>query len=175
MIATPIKRRERANLNPTARPRELTSAFTHYILCLLTLGGVQTSRTRKLSRLANRGIMLKLVEHFLALELDKVNTMALQDIALCKVWFDATNGNSAEPIGAEGIPDRVHQWMQTANPDSLNTEGRRHQTLLRELIDQLQEARISSLRNDEVALLLAVSELVSKAKIKRLSSAWRSF
>jgi len=119
-----------------------------------------------MSHLPNRGSMIKLVEHFLGIESDKLDTMALQDIALCKLWFDSANGQAGALQGFDTIPDRVKQWLQTADPTSPKTEGRRHQTLLRELIDHLQDARTGSLRNDEVGLLLAAFELTSEAAHK---------
>ena len=99
--------------------------------------------------------MVKLVEHFLGIESDKIETMALQDIALCKLWFDSANGQANALEGFDTILERVQQWLQTADPESLKTESRRHTTLLRELTSNLQEARTWDLRNDEAGLILS--------------------
>lgn len=110
----------------------------------------------------------RLVEHALGLSEEEREDLTVQDIALCRVWYEGRNGDaSAEVPGAEGIPALVDAWLAQPISDPLKTEGRRHQTLLRDLLGELQDARVGSLARDEVEFLIAVYTLAESAEDKQ--------
>ena len=59
------------------------------------------------------------------------------------------------------LRERISHWQVHWEPPDPGTEGRRHQLLLRELIDALDEGRPDDLNADEAAFLCAVHRLSS--------------
>ena len=86
--------------------------------------------------------------------------LCMEDAALCIAWCRSWEGNAARMSQYESVPKIVKTWINTPQADFAHTEGRRHQWVLRELIDELQAGRARTLAWDEVALLTAVMELI---------------
>ena len=98
--------------------------------------------------------MIRLIEHVLTLPVEELSGLGIQDAALCDLWFSNRNHDAPEIDGFEKIPDLLEKWIQTADNKLLQTEGRRHQTLLRELLDIVHEGKTDTLGRDELSLLL---------------------
>lgn len=107
--------------------------------------------------------MIRLIEHVVSLPTEELEQLAVQDIALCKVWYEASNGSAGAVEGATKIPELVGHWLEKARPDAPETEGRRHQTLLRDLIDRLRGAQVGSMARDELDLIHTVFDLIQHA------------
>ena len=108
--------------------------------------------------------MIKLVQHLLTLPPQEICLIAPQDMALCSLWHGVAADTGEAIEGIENFPRHLETWNLEAPGDRPLTEGRRHQTLLRELIELLQEARITSLARDELDFLKRTYELVSGTK-----------
>jgi hypothetical protein len=91
--------------------------------------------------------------------------LSLQDIAVCHLWI--TTGHP-EPTVADALSAVVHRWLRSPDMPELATAGRRHQLLLRTLIDAAQKKRLETLTGDETAFLCTVYELISKVHDRRL-------
>jgi hypothetical protein len=108
-------------------------------------------------------LIIRLIERLVSMPPEELGSLSVQDIAVCKTWFDSYLGNVRGVEGGERIPDIVAQWLASAGPGALETEGRRHQTLLRELVDTLQREGAGGLEPDEIGLLNCVLELIHGA------------
>ncbi len=82
--------------------------------------------------------------------------LGIQDAALCQVWL-SNGGADKEPLeGIEKLPGRLERWLSASDHAKPNSEGRRSQTLLRELIDRLERDEVDKMSRDELDLLEAV-------------------
>ncbi|MCC6156004.1 MAG: hypothetical protein IT367_19720 [Candidatus Hydrogenedentes bacterium] len=86
--------------------------------------------------------------------------LCMEDAALCIAWCRSWDGNAARKAQYESVPKIVETWIKTPQADVAHTEGRRHQWILRELVDELQAGRARSLAWDQVALLTSVLNLI---------------
>lgn len=103
--------------------------------------------------------MRRLIEHVVALSGDALATLTIQDVALCQIWI-ANGGPRHEHVeGCEVVPDRVRQWLACADAAQRLSQGRRSQTLLRDLIDQVEDDHVDTMARDELDLLEAVYAL----------------
>lgn len=107
--------------------------------------------------------MIRLIEHVVSLPAEEIEQLAIQDIALCRVWYEASNGRAGAVEGATRIPELVDHWLEKTRPDAPETEGRRHQTLLRDLIGRLHGAQVGSMARDELELVSTVFDLIQHA------------
>jgi len=106
----------------------------------------------------------RLVEHVLALSEEGLASLGIQDAALCQVWW-ANGGAGAEPpVGIETLQARIHRWLALSERPERKSEGRRSQTLLRELIDRLEADHVEQMHRDELDLLEAVYGLSQVAQ-----------
>lgn len=105
--------------------------------------------------------MIRLIDHIIALPESDLVSVAVQDAALCRLWLEDRDGGQKGGRRAESAAERIGAWLKVACGDSPQTEGRRHQTLLRELIGQVQDARIGSMARDEIDLLYHVYDLIA--------------
>lgn len=85
--------------------------------------------------------------------------LALQDIALCQLWLGTQSGAAGESQSA-ALAAQIDAWTRNPDREELNTAGRRHQFLLRELIGMLQANRHAALTSDETAFLCTTYELI---------------
>ncbi len=104
--------------------------------------------------------MIKLVQHLLALPVQDISLIAPQDMALCSLWNDVAVTKASSLDGLKHFPRHLEMWLANAPGDRPSTEGRRHQSLLRELVLLVQSARITMLARDELDFLARTRELV---------------
>lgn len=84
--------------------------------------------------------------------------LTLQDITLCRNW--AQSPTPGTPVGTlSAVEATVTQWMTERAPGSQPTCGRRHQILLRELVDHLVKHGTTTLGVEEAAFLQAALTL----------------
>lgn len=108
--------------------------------------------------------MRRLIEHVLALPETELATLTIQDAAICHVWL-ANGGPSQDPIeGCDTLEGKIKQWLAVAAPSAHATEGRRTQTLLRELIDRAQSDAVDTMSRDELDLLETVYSFAHAAQ-----------
>lgn len=75
---------------------------------------------------------------------------------MCQVWL-SNGGANQEPLeGIERLPARLERWLSQSDHVKPSSEGRRSQTLLRELIDRLEADEVDKMSRDELDLLEAV-------------------
>ena len=108
--------------------------------------------------------MIRLLEHVLKMPVEKLAELGIQDAALCDLWYSTRSRDASKIKDQERFPDVIEEWRQNANNKELQTEGRRHQTLLRELLDVVHEGKTDSLARDELSLLLRVHKLACDAR-----------
>lgn len=108
--------------------------------------------------------MRRLLEYVASAPDDDVPLLTIQDMALCQVWL-ANDGGDEEPVaGQEALAGRIQHWLAEAHSPSRPSEGRRSQTLLRELIDRIEAGHVDQMSRDELDLLEAVYGLAQAAK-----------
>lgn len=101
-----------------------------------------------------------LIEYVLKAGPEELENLAIQDAALCLAWRRSWENNADRSAQCEALPSILEKWAKNPHTTNIQTEGRRHQWTLRELIDDLQAGRVRSLAWDQVAFALAVLELI---------------
>ena len=82
--------------------------------------------------------------------------LTLQDLALCRLWTETQARRSPLDDAGESVDRAVKAWLAQPDTPELATAGRRHQTLLRDLIDVLKAQRDDVLTVEEAAFLRTV-------------------
>ena len=98
----------------------------------------------------------RLLEYANALEDDGHTGLFLQDVALCGAWYESYDGNATILRPYNRLPRLIEAWTAHITAQQLNTEGRRHQWLLRDEIDALQDGRLPHMERDELDFIAAV-------------------
>ena len=86
--------------------------------------------------------------------------LLLQDAALCRAWRHSHHREPSLEEVCGKIEARLGYWLDHMRAPDLETEGRRHQWLLREVLGKLQQDRHHDLLPDEAAFLWSVQELL---------------
>ena len=105
----------------------------------------------------------RVVQLVMGWDAQRVAGLLLQDMALCQGWFESFSGSPAEQTPYRTVPERIALWQSERIPPDNETEGRRHQVLLRDLMALLEEDRDQELNADEVAFLCAAHDIVAGA------------
>ena len=108
--------------------------------------------------------MVRLLQFILMLSDEELQSLGIQDAALCDLWYSERKHDEPRVENEEKIPERIKKWLETADTKLIQTEGRRHQTLLRELLDVVHAGRTDTLSRDELSLLLKVYTLACQAQ-----------
>ncbi len=82
--------------------------------------------------------------------------LTLQDLALCALWVETQSHRAELDTAGQRVDRAVRAWMVAPDTPDLNTSGRRHQFLLRDLIELVQANRVDLLLGEEVAFLTTV-------------------
>ena len=93
---------------------------------------------------------------------EEVVKLGVEDVALCSVWLQSSEGGRADPALRRSIEDTVAAWTDGAQSAPLDTEGRRQEPVLRELIGEMQGARIGRLARAPLAFLCTVLDLIQR-------------
>lgn len=101
----------------------------------------------------------RLIDYVVASRQDRLAGLLVQDIGLCQAWYESCEGVAGFRDLCETLSPQISAWRQVVTAPVDDTEGRRHQYLLRDLISVLQEDRQAELNGDEVAFLCAVHHL----------------
>ncbi len=108
-----------------------------------------------------------LMEHVAALPEERLGTLLIQDIALCQTWFSACIGNPFEQTRWQPLLQQVRAWQRRARVPDEKTEGRRHQRVLRDLIDLLGQDPRYHFTGDEALFLKTVLTLVKSSPLAK--------
>ena len=100
--------------------------------------------------------MRRLIEHIISLPDELLPSLSIQDAAICHLCLIKGRVGIEGIPGAERIQSRIDQWLGTARPIPRWSEGRRTQTLLRELIERVQADAVDAMTRDELELMEAV-------------------
>ncbi|MBX7255394.1 MAG: hypothetical protein K1Y02_03440 [Candidatus Hydrogenedentes bacterium] len=106
----------------------------------------------------------RLLEYVLPLPEERLSRISLQDMALCWAWHDSYAEDPLQQQLWAAIPAIVSTWSSCAGKPTIVTEGRRHQWILRELIDTLQSNGVMALAWDETYFLCRVHDLTNNVK-----------
>lgn len=87
----------------------------------------------------------------------------LQDMALCALWHQSQRRDGAEDQH-DAVGRQLDAWIENPDVEDKNTAGRRHQFLLRTLIEILQAKRQNTLTPDETAFLHATAALLDQVR-----------
>ncbi|MCC6699598.1 MAG: hypothetical protein IT365_28490 [Candidatus Hydrogenedentes bacterium] len=101
----------------------------------------------------------RLIEHVTKLPVDELGEITLQDIAICASWHHSYRDDAAAQRQFEPLLAAVNAWATHVSERAIVTEGRRHQWVLRELIDLVEAGNTRFLAWDELDLLLTALEL----------------
>ncbi|MCP4640715.1 MAG: DUF342 domain-containing protein [bacterium] len=108
-------------------------------------------------------MLVRLIEHVAQLPADEIVEVTIQDVAMCGAWYDSYAGIPAEKKRYADLPLTIDDWASKVRKPDRTTEGRRHQYVLRELIDRLEAGEARRMAWDEAALLNWVSDLSIRA------------
>lgn len=103
-----------------------------------------------------------LLEYIGALPLTTVEGLDLEDAALCLAWHESYAGNVEVQHRWVGVLRAVEHWVAHARHEEPATKGRRHQWILRDLIDELGQKRLPLMNRAQVDLLCAVRQLIER-------------
>ncbi len=106
--------------------------------------------------IATHDSIRRLVEHVLSLPDEALGSLGIQDAALCQVWLSNRGAGQNPPAGLDSLTARIQQWLALSEVSSRQSEGRRSQTLLRELIDRLEGDHVDTMSRDELDLIETV-------------------
>jgi hypothetical protein len=107
-------------------------------------------------------MLSKLITYASELPADELAEVSLQDVAVCEAWFESFKGNGAQLKKWDSVPDIVQQWTHGVSPRDINTEGRRHQWVLRDLIDTILGDGNEEITRDEADFLCATFALTTR-------------
>ncbi len=82
--------------------------------------------------------------------------LTLQDMALCALWVETQSRRAELDAAGQAVAKVVRDWTAAPDTPDLNTSGRRHQLLLRDLIALVQSHGVEVLMGEEVAFLTTV-------------------
>lgn len=102
----------------------------------------------------------RLAEYVEKLPEDKIGDLLIQDIALCQAWSAAGAIYPGEKARAQVLAKQAAAWQRRVHPPDEKTDGRRHQWLLRGMIEKLSTEPREPLDSDEASFLRAVQALL---------------
>lgn len=97
--------------------------------------------------------MLKRLFDFVASPPAQGPKLTLQDMALCRLWTETQARKGPLDAVGESVARAVAAWVAQPDVPDLATAGRRHQSLLRDLIEVLKTQRVDVLAAEEAAFL----------------------
>ncbi|HIJ65126.1 MAG TPA: hypothetical protein HPP77_04175 [Candidatus Hydrogenedentes bacterium] len=103
------------------------------------------------------------MEHIDSLPPEDIESMCLEDMALCAAWYASHEGDQNTQERWQALPQALDQWAANVKPTRLATEGGRQQPILRYLIDELQAMRLPLMDRGQVDFLTAVHQLLARA------------
>ncbi len=104
----------------------------------------------------------KLVEIIAKTTEDRANDISLEDVALGRTWCDVRRYATNEPELRQAALERIDVWLRRYTRPPCDTEGRRSQWLLRDLIDCVRAGDVSALERDELDFLSAAFHLAKR-------------
>lgn len=111
----------------------------------------------------------RLISYVAALSPEAVNSLLLQDIALALAWVESLGKTSEEQERLQAIRTQTERWWAAPQPPEIQTEGRRHQWLIRELVDALRAGRMEALQRDEIHFLCVMHRFIKQSSQGRVS------
>ncbi|MBI5094069.1 MAG: hypothetical protein HZB26_16705 [Candidatus Hydrogenedentes bacterium] len=105
----------------------------------------------------------RLLEHVNDCQPDELRDLCIQDAAICTAWLQSYPPGSEERAAFPNLPANVERWLADIPVADEQTEGRRHQTVLRAQADVLVGGKVDLLQRDEVDFLIAVCDLAGRA------------
>ncbi len=106
--------------------------------------------------------MIRLIEFVASAKFPSGFLFTLQDMALCQLWLEDQRRRSVDAPELPRVAQCIEDWLQGTTRPDINTAGRRHQHLLRELLDTLEGGHEADLLPAEVALLRTADALCSR-------------
>ena len=88
---------------------------------------------------------------------EKLPSLYLEDIALCAAWYESHEDSPEIRDRFAALRQIFDVWINGCEPPRTDTMGYRQQPLLRQLIKELTNDKISSLERDELDLLYFAS------------------
>ncbi len=106
--------------------------------------------------------MIRLIEFVASAEVPAGFPFTLQDMALCQLWLEDPSSPSTDGPDTHKVSQAIADWLHQEHPPDVPTAGRRHQHLLRALLDTLERGAEADLLPAEVALLQTADRLCSQ-------------
>jgi len=100
--------------------------------------------------------------------------LTLQDVVLCQLWLDGQGHQRVQSETTQRVGARLDRWIAAPDEPDLNTAGRRHQHLIRLLIQRLEGGALAKIAADEVAFFCAAHELVERSRSGKMQARFLS-
>lgn len=90
-------------------------------------------------------------------------TLSLQDVALCRFWALAQEKRAPLDHAGQSVVHAVNRWISNPPVPDLKTSGKRHQPLIRELVDLIKHSSTDALSVEEAGFLATTLALARES------------
>lgn len=118
----------------------------------------QGNRARREERMFD-----SLATHMAELDADRMDELSLEDVALCSAWHTSNRDRPKIREMAAGLPEAIELWVEHIPGDTVETEGRRQQPVLREVMGLLLDGRLGAMRRSQLDFLCTAQDLIERA------------
>ncbi|MBI3119271.1 MAG: hypothetical protein HYZ00_11325 [Candidatus Hydrogenedentes bacterium] len=105
----------------------------------------------------------KLLTHVLALPVNDLAQVRLEDITLCAAWYYSQQQDAEIVAKYQGLRQHLDLWVTHVAPSPIKTEGHRQQPLLRALIREAIQGRIEEMAREEADFLYFAYDLALRS------------
>jgi len=95
---------------------------------------------------------------------DPCTGLSLEDAALGRTWCEARKHASGGPARQQAALEQIDAWLKLPGCPPCDTEGRRSQWLLRDLIDRVRAGEVDALERDELDFLSWTFQLAGRVE-----------
>ncbi len=95
---------------------------------------------------------------------DRFTGLSLEDAALGRAWCDARKHAAGDPAKRQAVLEQIDAWLKLYRCPPCETEGRRSQWLLRDLIDRVRAGEVDALERDELDFLSRAFQLTGRVE-----------
>lgn len=106
---------------------------------------------------------------------EDIKTIEIEEMAIASAWYSSIADSPEKCKEFVFIPEAVDSWADNVEADPVQTEGRRRQPLLREILDKAVVDGIGKLTRSELDVIVAAYELTQRVTDEKLFERLRIF
>lgn len=93
---------------------------------------------------------------------EELAAIEIEEMALVSAWYDSHRDNAEFVAEYADLPEKIEYWLAHSSQVDVQTEGRRLQPLLREVLDRAVSERPPKLHRSELDLLVHAHNLIKR-------------